>query len=69
MALDALKREESCGGHFREEFQTDENEALRNDEKFAYVAAWGYNRDISNSNLNKEILEFNNVKLTTRSYK
>tara|TARA_Y100001960_G_scaffold316565_1_gene383703 strand:- start:977 stop:1678 length:702 start_codon:yes stop_codon:yes gene_type:complete len=69
MALDALKREESCGGHFREEFQTDENEALRNDEQFAYVAAWGYNRDISNSNLNKEILEFNNVKLTTRSYK
>jgi len=69
MALDALKREESCGGHFREEFQTDENEALRNDEKFAYVAAWGYNHDISNSNLNKEILEFNNVKLTTRSYK
>ena len=69
MALDALKREESCGGHFREEFQTDENEALRNDEKFAYVAACGYNRDISNSNLNKEILEFNNVKLTTRSYK
>ena len=47
----------------------DENEALRNDEKFAYVAAWGYNHDISNSNLNKEILEFNNVKLTTRSYK
>ena len=69
MALDALKREESCGGHFREEFQTDENEALRNDEKFAYVAAWGYNSDIPNSNLNKEILEFNNVKLTTRSYK
>ena len=69
MALDALKREESCGGHFREEFQTDENEALRNDEKFAYVAAWGYNSNIPNSNLNKEILEFNNVKLTTRSYK
>jgi len=69
MALDALKREESCGGHFREEFQTEDNEALRNDEKFAYVAAWGYNSDIKNSTLNKEELEFDNVELTTRSYK
>ena len=69
MALDALKREESCGGHFREEFQTEDNEALRNDEKFAYVAAWGYNSDIKNSALNKEELEFDNVELTTRSYK
>ena len=69
MALDALNREESCGGHFREEFQTNENEALRNDKDFSYVASWEYNNDIKNSKLHKEELEFNDVELTTRSYK
>ena len=67
MALDALNREESCGGHFREEHQTEENEAKRNDEDYSYVAAWEYNLD--KPKLNKEKLEFENVKLSTRSYK
>ena len=69
MALDALHREESCGGHFREEFQTPEGEALRNDKKFAYVAAWEYAGVKKNPRLNKEPLKFENVKLTQRSYK
>ena len=67
MAQDALSREESCGGHFREEHQTDENEAKRDDENFAYVAAWEYTKE--KHNLNKEKLNFDNVKLATRSYK
>ena len=67
MALDALNREESCGGHFREEHQTEENEAKRNDKDYSYVAAWEYNLD--KPKLNKEKLEFENVKLSTRSYK
>ena len=67
MAKDALNREESCGGHFREEFQTDENEALRNDEEFNYVAAW--EKQDKGHNLHKEKLSFENVKLSTRSYK
>ena len=68
MARDALNREESCGGHFREEHQTEENEALRNDENYAYVAAWEH---VNNKlhKLHKEALEFENVKLVTRSYK
>ena len=69
MALDALNRNESCGGHFREEYQTEENEALRNDKDFAYVAAWEYNKNIKQSTLHKENLEFKEVKLTSRSYK
>jgi len=70
MARDALMREESCGGHFREEFQTEEGEALRNDSDFAFVAAWQYNsEDIRKPVLHKEKLEFENVELTTRSYK
>ena len=69
MAMDALNRTESCGGHFREEYQTDENEALRNDHDFAYVAAWGYNSDIKKSKLNKEKLDFKEVELSSRSYK
>ena len=68
MAQDALNREESCGGHFREEHQTEENEAKRNDEDFSYVAAWEYNKD-KHATLHKEQLEFKNVKLATRSYK
>ena len=67
MAVDALQREESCGGHFREEHQTDENEAKRNDEVFDYVSAW----ETKNNKhvLHKEKLVFENVKLSTRSYK
>jgi succinate dehydrogenase / fumarate reductase flavoprotein subunit len=68
---DALHREESCGGHFREEHQTEEGEAKRDDENFAYVAAWEYGGpDIRNDSiLHKEQLEFDNVQLTQRSYK
>ena len=67
MARDALNREESCGGHFREEHQTSENEAKRNDDEYAYVAAWEYKKE--KHVLHKEDLEFENVKLGTRSYK
>ena len=67
MARDALQREESCGGHFRLEHQTDENEAKRDDDNFSYVAAWEHND--KESILHKEDLAFENVKLGTRSYK
>jgi succinate dehydrogenase / fumarate reductase, flavoprotein subunit len=69
MCLDARAREESCGGHFREEHQTEEGEALRDDENFAHVAAWEWTGDPGSPELLKEPLEFENVKLTTRSYK
>ncbi|MDH3708726.1 MAG: fumarate reductase/succinate dehydrogenase flavoprotein subunit [Cyclobacteriaceae bacterium] len=69
MIEDALNRKESCGGHFREEYQTEEGEALRDDENHTYVAAWEYQGDESNETLHKEQLEFENVKLTQRSYK
>ncbi len=69
MIDDALQREESCGGHFREEFQTPEHEALRNDEDFSFVASWEFNGVGKDSTLHKEDLEFENVKLTQRSYK
>ena len=69
MARDALNREESCGGHFREEYQTDENEARRNDDEFAYVAAWEFKGNNNNPKLHKENLTFDEVSLTTRSYK
>ncbi len=70
MALDALDRNESCGGHFREEYQTEEGEALRNDDDYCYVAAWEYPGSADTKpNLHKEMLEFENVKLTQRSYK
>ncbi len=68
MALDALDRNESCGGHFREEYQTPEGEALRNDEEYAYVSTWVF-EEAGKWNLNKEQLEFESVKLATRSYK
>lgn len=68
MARDALSREESCGGHFREEHQTEENEAQRNDGDYAYVAAWEYQKD-KPPTLHKEELKFENVSLSTRSYK
>jgi len=69
MVVDALDRNESCGGHFREEYQTPENEALRDDENYAYVAAWEFTGVGSDPVLHKEELEFENVKLTQRSYK
>ncbi len=69
MIDDALNREESCGGHFREEYQTEEGEAKRDDENFSYVAAWEYTGDNQPEALHKEALEFENVKLTQRSYK
>ena len=69
MCRDALNREESCGGHFREEYQTEDGEALRRDDDFAYVASWEWTGRESEPVLNKEALEFENVALTTRSYK
>jgi succinate dehydrogenase / fumarate reductase flavoprotein subunit len=69
MCLDALHRNESCGGHFREEFQTPDGEALRDDENFAYVAAWEYAGPSQQPILNREPLTFENVKLSQRSYK
>ena len=68
MAVDALNRKESCGGHFREEYQTEEGEALRNDDDYTYAAAWQY-EDTGKWKLHKENLEFEYVKLATRSYK
>jgi len=69
MCLDALHREESCGGHFREEYQTEDGEALRDDERFAYVGAWEYKGPDRMPELNKEPLEFEYVHLAQRSYK
>jgi len=69
MARDALDREESCGGHFREESQTEEGEALRDDDNFAYASVWEYQGEDKEHKLNKEELTFENVKLTQRSYK
>ncbi|MEQ8476716.1 fumarate reductase/succinate dehydrogenase flavoprotein subunit [Fulvivirga sp.] len=69
MIDDALNRSESCGGHFREESQTEEGEAKRKDDEFSYVAAWEYNGEGKEETLNKEDLVFENVKLTQRSYK
>jgi succinate dehydrogenase / fumarate reductase flavoprotein subunit len=69
MCLDALERDESCGAHFREEHQTDEGEAVRNDENFCYVAAWEFQGVGEKPALHKEQLEFENVELATRSYK
>lgn len=67
MCIDALHRNESCGGHFREESQTDEGEAMRNDNEFSYVAAW---ENIGDKwNLHKEELKFENIKIAQRSYK
>jgi succinate dehydrogenase / fumarate reductase flavoprotein subunit len=69
MALDALTRRESCGGHFREESQTPENEALRNDDDFCHVSAWEFKGESVPPVLHKEELKFENVKLSQRSYK
>ncbi|TCO08313.1 fumarate reductase/succinate dehydrogenase flavoprotein subunit [Natronoflexus pectinivorans] len=69
MAIDALNREESCGGHFREEFQTEDGEAMRQDDKFAYVSCWEYKGDGQEPELHKEELKFEDVKLIQRNYK
>jgi succinate dehydrogenase / fumarate reductase flavoprotein subunit len=69
MMVDALNRNESCGGHFREEYQTPEGEALRDDENYAYVAAWEFKGENQPEQLHKEELVYENVKLTQRSYK
>jgi succinate dehydrogenase / fumarate reductase flavoprotein subunit len=69
MCLDALHRKESCGGHFREEYQTPDGEALRDDENFAYVGAWEFTGAGNEPVLHKEPLVFENVHLATRSYK
>ncbi|HPJ52287.1 MAG TPA: fumarate reductase/succinate dehydrogenase flavoprotein subunit [Flavobacteriales bacterium] len=69
MCKDALDRNESCGGHFREEFQTEDGEALRDDDQYTYAAAWEWTGDPGQSNLHKEDLDFQFVKPTQRSYK
>lgn len=69
MCRDALNRKESCGGHFREEYQTADNEALRDDANFCHVSAWEYNGDNKPQTEHKEALQFENVKLAARSYK
>ena len=68
-AKDALERTESCGGHFREESQTPEGEALRDDKNFTFVSAWEYNEEPSKAKLHKEVLKYENIELKTRSYK
>jgi succinate dehydrogenase / fumarate reductase flavoprotein subunit len=69
LVTDALNRKESCGAHFREEYQTPEGEALRNDEEFAYVAAWEYAGEGKPYILHKEELKFEEVEMKVRSYK
>ena len=69
MARDALQREESCGGHFREEYKTKEGEALRNDKDFTFVAAWAHKGDEKEAEMHKESLKFEFVELKQRNYK
>jgi succinate dehydrogenase / fumarate reductase flavoprotein subunit len=69
MAKDALHREESCGGHFREEHQTEEGEAKRNDEQFMYVAAWEYQGEGNEPQMHKEELNYEFIKVQQRNYK
>ncbi len=69
LAEDALAREESCGAHFREEYQTDDGEAMRNDQDFAFVSAWEYKGMGNKPHLHKEALTYDNVHLAVRSYK
>ena len=68
-AKDALDRNESCGGHFREEYATPEGEAERNDENYTYVSAWEYTGEPSEAKLHKEELSFENIEVKVRSYK
>jgi succinate dehydrogenase / fumarate reductase flavoprotein subunit len=69
MCKDALEREESCGGHFREEFQTEEGEALRRDDEFTFVSAWEHQGNPSQAKLHQEELVYENIELKQRSYK
>jgi succinate dehydrogenase / fumarate reductase flavoprotein subunit len=69
LAADALHREESCGGHFRTEYQTEDGEAVRNDKDFCYVGAWEWKGDGKPAELHKEPLSYEFVHLATRSYK
>ena len=69
MMRDALDRNESCGGHFRNEYQTKEGEALRDDEKYDYVSAWEYEGKNNEPKINREKLNFTSVKPSQRSYK
>ena len=69
LVTDALNRKESCGAHFREEYQTPDGEALRNDEKFTYVAAWEYAGEGKPAVMHKEELKFEDVEMKVRSYK
>ena len=69
MLRDALVREESCGAHFREEHQTPEGEARRDDEHFAHIAAWGHGGDAAEPILHREPLRFTELQPTTRSYR
>ena len=69
MIRDAADRKESCGAHFREEYQTDDGEALRNDDEYSYVSSWEYAGEGVSPNLHKENLEFETVTPTQRSYK
>jgi succinate dehydrogenase / fumarate reductase flavoprotein subunit len=69
LALDALHRRESCGGHFREESQTPDNEAMRDDAHYSYVAAWEFRGIGQNPELHKEPLRFEEAHPTQRSYK
>lgn len=68
-AKDALERTESCGGHFREESQTPEGEAMRDDKKFTFVSAWEYRGEPSKVKLHKEALKYEEIEVKTRSYK
>lgn len=69
MARDAILREESCGGHFREEYQTEEGETLRNDEEFAFASCWKYNGEGEEPSLFKEMLTYEFVERDQRNYK
>ena len=68
-AKDALERTESCGGHFREESQTPEGEALRDDKNFTFTSAWEYKGEPSKARLHREELKFEDIEVKTRSYK
>ena len=69
MCMDALNRAESCGGHFREESQTEEGEAKRDDDNYTYVAAWEFKGSPADAQLHKETLVYENIELKQRSYK
>ncbi|MDE5890437.1 MAG: fumarate reductase/succinate dehydrogenase flavoprotein subunit, partial [Bacteroidales bacterium] len=69
MARDALNRNESCGGHFREEYQTEDGETKRDDENYMYVSAWEYKGAEVEPELHKEALKYENIKIVTRNYK